>query len=60
MPQPNYTFIEAVRTLRKERGLSYEEAKRQAFKHFDAKGYAVPESMSGLRPPDVPKPAVKG
>ena len=37
------TLIDAIRTLRKERGLSFEQAKSEAIAFFLKKGLPLPE-----------------
>ncbi len=42
------SFIAAVATYRRERGVTYKEAMRLAFKIFRDKGWPIPQSMQGL------------
>jgi hypothetical protein len=41
-------FLDAVRTLRKERGLSYDEAMDTAVAFFRKKGLPLPDSIASM------------
>lgn len=45
-PQPN--IIAAIRTLRAERGLSYECARDEAIRFFLKRGWEIPKFMKGM------------
>ena len=42
------TIIDAIRTLRKERGMTYEDARDKAIEHFREKGLPIPDSIARL------------
>jgi hypothetical protein len=37
-----YALIDAIRTLRKERGLPFEQARDESIEHFKRMGYELP------------------
>ena len=47
---PPFTIIEAIRTLRKEQGLGFEEASRKAVAFFRVKGWPIPEFFNRKYP----------
>ena len=47
------TILDAIRTLRKERGISFEQARSLAIEHFKKTGREVPESILRLHERNV-------
>ena len=48
------TIIDAIRTLRKEQGLTYEAARDKAIEFFRKKGWPIPESIARLEGRKLP------
>lgn len=42
------TILDAIRTLRKEKNMTFEQAKKVAYDHFKLKGLPIPESIESI------------